>query len=113
MPHTQQQTTPTLACADVQPSPDHYAACILSSGGGGSLATSLFSSFLFPPKVFFVIPLEAILNLVVRDLATAQLEPSAVIVSIKYQNTRGFMVYVITGQINFTLHLLVWKQWSQ
>lgn len=50
-----------------------------------------------------MIPLEAILNLVVRDLATAQLEPSAAIVSIKYQNMRGFMVYVITGQINFTI----------
>lgn len=43
-----------------------------------------------------MIPLEAILNLVVRDLATAQVEPSAAIVAIKLvkHNMRGFIINI-------------------
>lgn len=43
-----------------------------------------------------MIPLEAILNLVVRDLAMAQVEPSAVIVAVKLvkHNMRRFIINV-------------------
>lgn len=66
------QPTPRLACVDVQPSPNHYAAFILSSTSNRSwsLAAAVFSSLLFlqVSSKGFMIPLEAMLNLVERDL---------------------------------------------
>lgn len=79
-----------------------------SSARSSSLSPS--QGFFF---FFFTIPLEAIHDLVVRDLATAQLEPSAVIVAIRQakQNMRGFVIYVNNHRSDSFWLPLVWNEW--
>lgn len=64
-----------------------------------------------------MIPLEAILNLVVRDLATEsrrKVEPRPVIVAIKTAKTQHERIqYLIEASpVRLFQHSLIWRQWS-